>query len=58
MNNLSKMSLDELYDARDAIYERCSSWKNSKDGSYGMALHSAGLDKVDAEIEVREAEEM
>ena len=52
---LEELTVDQLREERKRIISSCSGWLRCQDGSYEMALHYAGLDKVDARL--REIEE-
>jgi hypothetical protein len=50
--------LEELQEKLKSILQYCDGWKNCQDGSYEMALHNSGYDRVLKEIkEIREAEQ-
>ena len=48
-----ELTLADLEKKRDTILAQCAGWQRCQDGSYEMALHYAGLDKVDTELESR-----
>lgn len=50
MINQKLKELKVLKEKRDAILKACQHWKSCKDGSYGLALHNAGLNTITEKI--------
>lgn len=57
MSNLKELTLEQLKELRDQILVRNANWKSSQDGSYELALHTAGFDEVMKEIRLREQDD-
>lgn len=47
---LEELTLEQLLEKRASIIASCSGWLSCQDGSYEMALHYAGLERVDERI--------
>lgn len=48
--NEIKQKIKEYQDIIEKSIEKCSPYKNSKDGSYGMCLYSNGYGQAKSEI--------